>query len=304
MNNSTYMYDDFFSLENTLPVICVSTLLFLAAILLVIAFKLYRLLVYLLALYQVISAKNLLVFLILFIYDTLPNRLELSFTLSLIPLKVVLTVWIVFHLFALSVFHKNLKRLELLYVVSSVVIAIVIFILMMTLNDAIVESYSYNVFNVSYNGSDTIHGPFKIETVLFYLGIILLVVSSVLVIIMLVTLCCRPFKAKNGIVLEYHKQHKKVLYEMLPLLVYIIFYLVVMFPILSILVVTDPDFNDTIQFSMAEILFDYFEFFFEMFGAPIAIVLWSIGCSSTFIIPILIVQCYKKHKKKIKLPTQ
>ena len=167
MDNSSY--DDFFSLEITLPVIC-------AAILLVIGFKLYRLLVYRLALYQVISAKFCFVFLIFLLYKVLPNRLEYSFGLSSISLKVVLTVWIVFHLFALSVFHKNFKRLELLYVVSSMVFAIVIFILMMTTYDEISESRCYNFSNSSFN-----HTTNGLAAALFCIGIILLVVSSILV---------------------------------------------------------------------------------------------------------------------------
>ena len=222
MNNSSLNYDpEPFLLDIPLPVICVSTLLFLVAISLVIAFKLHRLLVYRLALYQVISAEICFVFMILIYYlifntDTMLNTLGLefllSFALSSIFLKVVLTAWIVFHLFAISVFHKNLKRLEPLYVVSSIAVAIVIIILIFSLYNTEFEG---NYYNASHDFYD--FGLFKFGTAIFYFGIILIVVSSILVIIMVVTLCCRAFKAKNGIVSEYHKQHKKVLYEMLPL---------------------------------------------------------------------------------------
>ena len=263
------------------------------------AFKLHRVLVYRLALYQVISDNLCFVFFIFYLYQTLPNRLETSFLLSLISFKVVLTVWIVLHLFALSVFHKNLTMLEAIYVVSSMVFAIVIFILMMTSYDEIVENYNYNSSNVSYNGSYTTYGPYKIETVLVCTGIILFAVPSVLVIIMVVTLCCRAFKAKNGIVSEYHKQHKKVLYEMLPLFVYIIFYLVVMFPMLSALIILDPNLIGIFPNNNAKKQFYQIAGSLILYGPVIAIALSSILCSSTLIVHILIIQCYKKHKRNL-----
>ena len=303
MNNSSWNYDPgSFLLDIPIPVICVSTLLFLVAISLVIAFKLHRLLVYRLALYQVISAEICFVFMILIYYlifntHTMHNALGLEFLLSfaLSSILFVLTAWIVFHLFALSVFHKNLKRLEPLYVVSSIAVAIVIIILSFSLY---ITEFEGNYYNASHDVYDC--GLYKFGTAIFYFGIILLVVSSVLVIIMVVTLCCRAFKAKNGIVLEYQKQHKKVLYEMLPLFVYIIFYLIVMFPMLSLLMIIDGNTYETIPNSTALrhavlLIAEYLTISF--FVPEIAIALWSIGSSSTLIIHILIVQCYKKHKK-------
>ena len=302
MNNSNSSNEPYpflgLKLEITLPVICVSTILFLAAILLVIAFKLHRFLVYRLALYQVISAKICFVFMVLILYQTLPPKLEYSFALSSILLKVVLTVWIVFHLFVLSVFYKNWKMLESLYVVSSVVVAVVIFILAMSLYES---EFGRNNFYLSYY-NDSNDGLFKFETSIFYLGLFLIVVSSVLVMIMAVTLCCRAFKTKNGVVSEYRKQHKKVLYEMLPLLVYIIFYLVVMFPMLSMLMLLNRNLYETIPNSNTlRIAITFFvEYFSASFiGAEAAISLWSIGCSSTLIIHILIVQCNKKRRKNL-----
>ena len=41
-------------------------------------------------------------------------------------IKLMFTVWIVIHLFALAVFHKNLQRLKPLYVVSSLLVSMVV----------------------------------------------------------------------------------------------------------------------------------------------------------------------------------
>ena len=183
---------------------------------------------------------------------------------------------------------------------SSIVVAIVIIILSFSLYNTEFEGNYYNAsdyydFNV---------GLLTFGTTIFYFGTILLVVSSVLVLIMLVTLCCRAFKAKNEVALEYHKQHKKVLYEMLPLLVYIIFYLAVMFPMLSALMVYDRYIYIYKTIPNSAALRYGIEFIAELFaisflGPGAAISLWSIGCSSTLIIHILIIQCYNKRQKKL-----
>ena len=74
-----------------------------------------------------------------------------------------------------------------------------------------------------------------------------------------------------------------------------------MFPMLSLLMLIDGNTYETIPNSTALrhavlLIAEYFVGY--LYGPEIAISLWSIGCSSTLIVHILIVQCYKKHKKK------
>ena len=49
-------------------------------------------------------------------------------------IKLMFTVWISIHLFALAVFHKNLQKLESLYVVSSLIIPLAVTSTLLGLN--------------------------------------------------------------------------------------------------------------------------------------------------------------------------
>ena len=76
MNNQT---DPLTTISTTVKVgLCISSVLFLIAVVLVPAFKLHRLLVYRLALYQVISAKLCLVVLAQLLFGQFNTALEIS----------------------------------------------------------------------------------------------------------------------------------------------------------------------------------------------------------------------------------
>ena len=108
----------------------------LAAIL-VFILELCNKLVYRLALYQVVAALFLAVMDILettiFInYDENPKLYDvLCKAIGLLGMysqwmKLLFTMWVTFHLFCFAVLHKNLKKLEVLYVVTSLLIPAVI----------------------------------------------------------------------------------------------------------------------------------------------------------------------------------
>ena len=97
--------------------LCISSVLFLIAVVLVPAFKLHTLLVYRLALYQVIGAKLFFVVYASIQLMLLDGDLSPLLVLTLVCSSIgyfngFLTLWINFHLCVLSVCHKNLKRLE------------------------------------------------------------------------------------------------------------------------------------------------------------------------------------------------
>lgn len=114
----------------------VGVLTCLTAIIMVVVLKLYKLLVYRLAIYQVISALALVLTCILDVVKFLLSTYQQnkaqsrSFTICLaiayistytLLVKLFLTVIITFHLFVFAVCYKNLKKLEVCYVVSSLV---------------------------------------------------------------------------------------------------------------------------------------------------------------------------------------
>ena len=297
MNNQT---DPLTTISTTVKVgLCISSVLFLIAVVLVPAFKLHRLLVYRLALYQVISAKLCLIVLALLLFGQFNTALEISVKTavgaSTVFLKLVLTLWINFHLFILSVCHKNLKRLELFYVGSSIIVAAVIFIVTLELAENDTKSF-YSNASANLNSNSTFDNPFYLHyefIALLSVACFLLVISFLLVVIMVLTLCCRAIKG-IGITSVNQQQHKKVLYEMMPLLAYPLLYLILVTPLLSYMVYTyiKPYYYDNEDdFSL-----------YGVYGTPLSILLWSITCSCALIIHVSIVLCNTKRKAKRKNP--
>ena len=114
-----------------LPVSSISVLLCLATVAVVCKQRLYKTLVYRLAMYQILSAMEFsIIWIIVFIskfYSFSVLQLVLyAVLMGSSFIKLMFTVWISIHLFALAVFHKNLQRLERLYVVSSLLIPLAV----------------------------------------------------------------------------------------------------------------------------------------------------------------------------------
>ena len=113
-----------------------SLLVCLLAAILVFALKLHRTVVYRLALYQVLSSLCLALveaLQIIFVnYNTnkqVYGRVCTTFGWLLTYsewMKLLFTMWVTFHLFCFAVLHKNLKKLEVLYVVTSLLVPAVI----------------------------------------------------------------------------------------------------------------------------------------------------------------------------------
>ena len=107
-----------------------STACCLGAVLLVVSLRLYKHFVYRLATYQVLAsmflsfAEGLSLMLYKYNGDLLYYRVSCKMTAFLLEygdwLKLFFTNWLTFHLFSYVVFFKNLKRLEWLYISSSV----------------------------------------------------------------------------------------------------------------------------------------------------------------------------------------
>ena len=110
----------------------VSVLVCLLAAILLCCLKLYRKLVYRLALYQVLSAlvmASVEAMQVVFInYDKSPIIYgRICTAIGFLGVytewtKLLFTMWVTFHLFCFAVLHKNLKKLEVLYVVTSLLV--------------------------------------------------------------------------------------------------------------------------------------------------------------------------------------
>ena len=127
-------------------------------------------------------------------------------------IKLMFTLWISIHLFALAVFHNNLQRLERLYVVNPLLITLAVTIVLL-----VIGCHGYSIY--------------LREEIIFIIIFTVLVIVSMLKVVMGTILCHRACRRRNALLSQYDKQHKKALREMLPLLLYQISFLLFTMPI-------------------------------------------------------------------------
>ena len=285
----------------SIAALCVGVSLFLPAVVIVPATKLHKLLVYRLALYQVVSAKFLLVawvmrYLVTFYTDTSNHQALKSIDTLVgvaVMLKVMLTAWISLHLFLLSVFHKNMKRFEPLYLVSSIIAALTVLIVGLVNALHKDDSMNTNYTTIAFvNKSDNSLGGFLGgQTILTSIGAVVLLLTSVLVVAMGIILCCRAYRRKNGIVSHPDKQHKKVLYEMMPLFVYPILLTLLFIPVMVL------SYYDVLKYTSGNSkTFSTFRAV-DNIVSTVMVSFASCACSCALIIHVLVVLCIKNRKK-------
>ena len=280
-SNSPEIYNCFvyqlgFSVTLITAILAVSLLPSLATVIFVCVLKLHKTLVYRLALYQVLSAMEFSVLWITSItvhtysYNWL-NSFAVFEALLLTSafIKLMFTMWIVIHLFALAVFHKNLRRLEPLYVVSSLLVPLVVTAALLGTNLTQSESRFRETCGLK-------------EYILYVIIFAVLVLISLLIVVMGTILCHRACRRRSLVLSEYDKQHKKALYEMLPLLLYPILFLLFTIPIF----VSDSTVYITLNPSVAEI---------SRWMFPIFAPLWSFTTSLLLIFHLCVVRHVRKQ---------
>ena len=136
-------------------------------------------------------------------------------------MKLMFTVWIVIHLFALAVFHKKLLRLEPLDVASSLLIPLMVTAVILPIG-VVGERHIISKYAC------------MIEDIMYIIVFGVLVLTSWLIFTMGMVLCYRACRRRNMVLSEYDKQHKKALCEMLPLLMYPILFLLLTAPIFAL----------------------------------------------------------------------
>ena len=274
--------------EVSIPFSVIALITCLGTLILVCILKLHKTLVYRLAMYQVLSA---LVFSILWIAEgalgideftwrkenTNFEYLENTFyafvinalLLGSMVMKLMFTVWIVVHLFALAVFHKKLQRLEPLYVASSLLIPLIVTAVILPIG-VVSERHIISKYAC------------MIEDIMYIIVFGVLVLTSWLIFTMGTVLCYRACRRRNLVLSEYDKQHKKALCEMLPLLLYPILFLLLTAPIFA--------------YSVLDIKFS--SFFDNTGGNVFAIFapIWSFTTSMFFMCHLCVVRHFKKTR--------
>ena len=196
-------------------------------------------------------------------------------------IKLMLTLWISIHLFALAVFHKNLQRLERLYVVSSLLIPLAVTIVLLGIN------------LTGCHGNST----YRWEEIIFIIIFAVLVIVSLLMVVMGTILCHRACRRRNAVLSEYDAQHKKALREMLPLLLHPLFFLLFTMPIFGFAVYdfVTPEYNVTyLHYNTTITVTEY------NLEAPLLFALfapfWSFTTSLLLISHLYVVRCISKKR--------
>ena len=278
-SNDNYMS----TIISTGTAVGVSVFVCIMAVVLIVALRLHTKLVYRLALYQSLSSILLLVVWEVYLASVFSSAvprlgvyaIEILVTFSAYVYQSLCT-WIVVHLFALAVCHKNLSRLEPLYIMSSVLLSSVmaavslalVFVANSETHTCSSDCSAFKVFVIKR----------RIEGIIACLVILLNCASMIATGLIL---CHRAYGKRNGH--NGHRslsdiQHKKALCEMLPLL---------MCPVLSIL--TPVLFTIMNHFDHE---FDYR----SRFVVPIVIFTWSMMFSLSIISHMGVVICILRRK--------
>ena len=260
------------------PISAVSLLLYLVVVMLLLALKLYKKLIYRLAFYQVLSAMGICFMWIVtatgnVVSSSFPSIAFEALLIGTTFVKLMFTVWISIHLFLLAVLHKNVQsiRFEILYVGTSLLLPLVITFALLVVN---LKVHSPTYGSICFR-----------ESVIYCVLFTALFMASSLIIIMGAVLYRRAYRGRTIVLSEYDKQHKKALYEMQPLMAYPLLFFILVLPIFVIAVINlnDNDFNYTSYLS--SLLFAIL--------SPI----WSFTTSLLLILHILIVRRIKKQKR-------
>ena len=277
----------------------ISLIMCLIATSLVFWFSLYKYFTYRLAMYQILSSLCLSVvevsFLTLLNYDdddTYQQKVckTTGFLLEyLLWIKLLFTICLVFHLFCLAVCLKNFQKLEIGYVLFSI-----LFPLLCTWIPFIHNSFGFAgawcwIRNWKDDCATQKYLEGIIEQFVLWYGplFVSLTLSVIAVFIILIVLAQRAYAHRNQEIeclIENHErnQNKKAIKELLPLLAYpVIFYVLWLFPLINrIYNAISP--NANLEFAVAHTSSES---------------LWGFFSSCALIIHILVMRKLKKKKR-------
>ena len=221
-----------------------SLLLCTLAISILIALRLYKHLVYRLAMYQVLAALfrgfSICLFFMLYGYrNSLYYRVSCKFTAFFMQhcvwVELIFTSWLTLHLFCYIIFFKNLKRFEWLYLSSSVLVPLLFDWIPFIHNSygvsgawCYIRSWEDNCATVKY-----IEGIAEQFALFYGPASVFLTLNTIAVVIMFAVSLrrvCKNSEAENE-PLNDKNQYFKVMKQLLPLLAYpIIYFVLFIFP--------------------------------------------------------------------------
>ena len=297
-SNDDRSADIIFSATNVLSVpVCI-----LAAIL-VLCFKLHRTTVYRLALYQVLASLDVatiqLLEIIFVAYEDEPwpwpevhaRRLCIAMAwlqLYSIWLKILFTVWVTFHLFCLGVLHRNMEKLEVMYVATSLLVPVLVCAIPL-----VTHTYGFSpvdgCYIPIYEKNNTVELKVSVAEKFALLdapAMAFLLVASIAMVIMIIKLSywvCRRMKYEP---ITGGDQFREALKQVLPLAAFPIIFLIFIIPVL----VYDIYYSFLTPIPNKVLVFAQYIF----------VTFWSLSSGMTLIVHICLAQlpAYFKSRKK------
>ena len=206
---------------------------FLASVL-VLCLKLYKMLVYRLALYQVLAA---LILTANTFFNVATSRNISSSSLCIAAgwsslycqwMKLLFTMWVTFHLFCFAVLHKNLKKLEVLYVVTSLLVPAVIAVIPLT-----THTYGHSPLGCYIHGFNNTNRIAFIQRYALWevpASAVLFAASTAMVVMVIKLACGIRWRLKYEPITD-SDPHWKALKQLLPLSVFPIVSLMFLVPV-------------------------------------------------------------------------
>lgn len=208
----------------------------LLAVILVVAKKLYQLFAYRLALYHVITGllsgmACVLEAASLLYYDRPDSDdppsacIAIAFTIQyFVWVKLCFTFWVTFHLFFYAVCYKNLKKLELLYVLTSLLIPTIVSVIpLVTGSYGLAGSWCW-IRTCTGTPAEKYAGLVEQFALWYAPSIALLFLDCIVVAVMVAVLSYRTFVERKGrkeaLLVMKRPLQESALRQLLPLLVY------------------------------------------------------------------------------------
>ena len=196
-------------------------------------------------------------------------------------MKVCFAAWVTFHLFFFAVFHKNMKILEVLYVLSSLVVPALLACVPFTTHSYGLQGSVCWIQSWKDNCPTNIAVVGVVEQFALTYGpsMAILLIVSVAMVVMVITILYRSRKYHN-------EQNSKALQQLLPLAVYpILFFVFTIPPFVNRLYGTKPNVPHDTAYALS------------MMGA-VTVASWSFFTGISLIVHIVVAKLHAHCKKR------
>lgn len=241
MNVTASTYDIAFTVTNA-----ISAIVCAIAVILVFALKLHKKVVYRLSLYLVLSSLVFAVveaLQIVSVYrDYVPHYQNVCKAIGWFNMyarwtKLLFTAWVTFHLFCFAVLHKNMKKLEALYVSTSLSVSALIASIPMIFRwyrDYADQKNNFYCFVFSTASNGTYRTSLSVPMIIMWdvPAMALLLAVSVATTLILMKLSTKACMKKQYLLLPDGGQFGKALKQLLPLSAFPVLFFAFMVPVL------------------------------------------------------------------------